>query len=251
MEAYRIGDFAKLNGVSVQLLKKYDQQGILCPAWKDETGRYYMDYQSIHLMECRFLSGAGLSLQEAQQLQNEGSLSDWHTQLSRGLSVIERKILEQQTLFQFVAEMRDCLEQIMEKKDWRVETWEGGWFMPIEQSLVYPWGKDGRPILQPWQRVILEEPLEPKGMRSHWGALLPKNFPYDMTGLDAIQDGSCFVYAHSLPGFNDQLEDFREPLRIMASNNLKPRGDLYQRRICITHDEKGAQTQVITRIPLQ
>ena len=251
MKVYRIGEFAKLNGVSVQLLKKYDQQGILRPAWRDETGRFYMDYQSIHLLEYRFLSEAGFSLQEAKQLRNEGSLADWHVQLSRGLSVIEREILERQTLLQFIAEMRDCLEQIMEKKDWRVETWEGGWFMPIEQSSAYRWGKDGRPFLQPWQRIMVDDPLVADGARSHWGVLLPKSFSDDVAGLDAVQSGPCFVYVHSLTSFNDQIVDFREPLRIMADNNLKLRGDLYQRRICITHEETGAQTQVVTRIPLQ
>lgn len=37
----------------------------------------------------------------------------------------------------------------------------------------------------------------------------------------------------------------------MADNGLTPRGDLYQRRLCVTHEGAEAQMQVLTRIPLR
>lgn len=257
MEAYRIGEFAQKNGISVQLLKYYDQKGILRPAWKDETGRYYMDYQSIHLMEYRYLSGTGLSLQEAKELREAGTLSDWYAHLSRSRAVVEREILERQTLLQFVDEMRGRLEQILNKEDWKIEPWEGGWFMSKEQSAVYPWWKDGQPVHQTWQRVMLDDSLDTA--RCLWGTLLPKSFPGGPMELEPVESGPCFVYVHSLRQYdaadlarvNNPMVDFSEPLRLMAENNLTPRGDLYQRRICITHEENEAQMQVVTRIPLR
>lgn len=258
MEAFRIGEFAQKNGVSVQLLKYYDQHGILRPAWKDETGRYYMDYQSIHLMEYRYLSRTGLSLQEAKALREDGSLADWHTHLSHSRTAIENEIAERQRLLQFIDEMQDYLGEILRKESWRIEPWEGGWFMPKDYSKMYPWWKDGQSTPQTWKRVILGDPPEIDSAKELWGTLLPNSFPQDLTGMDAVQGGLCFVYAHTLRQYNvsdmarlsNPAVDFSEPLKLMSDNCLKPRGDLYQRRICITHEESEVQMQVVTRIPL-
>lgn len=259
METYRIGEFAKQHGVSVQLLRYYDQHDILHPILKDETGRYYADYQSIRLMEYRYLSRMGLSLSEAQKLLTNGSLADWCDHLSCSHSVIKNEIMERQILIQFIDELCENLRQIQQKASWRIEPWDGGWFMSEEQSAAYPWGREGEPLLQTWQRVILTDHSNANDVHSHWGTLLPKDFPHDTTGLDAVSGGLCFVYAHSLQRcgefsssrLSNQAVDFRDPLKIVADNGLKPRGDLYQRWLCETHDDKGIWTQVLTRIPLQ
>lgn len=252
MEMHRIGEFAKLNGVSVQLLKYYDKHGILTPAWKDETGRYYRDYQSVYILEYRYLSEMGLSLDEARKLRREGNLADWCAQLSAGRAVVERKLLEQQALLRFVKEMQDGLEQIRRKAPWRIEPWEGGWFMPKKRTEVYPWGKDGQPILQAWHRMILADPSGAGEPRTCWGSLIPECYIRDTGGLDAVPGGPCFVYAHSIRHDDmDPAADFREPLKIMADNGLRPRGDLYQCRLCDTCEESGVQTQVVTRIPVR
>lgn len=259
MEAFRIGEFAQKNGISVQLLKYYDQHGILRPAWKDETGRYYMDFQSIHLIEYRYLNGTGLSLKEAKRLREEGDLSDWYTHLFHAHSAVEKEILERRILLQFVDEMRDYLGQILRKESWRVEPWKGGWFMPKDHSAVYPWWKGEQSVPQIWQRVMLNNSPNANSSQCLWGTLLPKDCSQDTMGLETIQDGLCFVYAHSLRRYDvsdltrlsNPAVDFSEPLRIMADNDLKPRGDLYQRRICITHEGSEAQMQVVTRIPIK
>ncbi len=255
MEVFRTGEFARRNGVSVQLLKYYDQHGILHPAWRDETGRHYMDYQCIAFVEHHYLSRTGLSLQEIARLRNEGSLADWHTHLSNAHSKIEKEIAERQILLQYVDEMRDCLEQIQQKKGWRIEPWEGGWFLPKDLVTEYLWKKDGNQALQIWQRVSLSSP-PPK---CPWGMLLPKSFPQKFPGAEPVKGGLCFVYVHSLRQFdesefartNDLAMYFSEPLQLIADNDLKPRGDLYQRRLCVTHEGPEAQMHVLTRIPLE
>ena len=262
MEAFRIGEFAKLNDLSVQLLKYYDQQGIMPPYWKDASGRYYVDAQSITLLELRYLSGMGLSLKEAQKLQAEGTLEDWFTHLSQAPAVIEREIREQEALLRFVKNIRDYLEQIRQKMQWRVEPWEGGKFLTKEYaSLSHPsaWWKTSIPIPEVWQRITLPDPLNANDIQRHWGTLLPKDSPEDTEQEDMIPNGLCFVYVHSISKYddyaserlNDQTVDFREPLKIMKEHNLKPRGILFQRWLCTTHEKEGEQVQVVTRIPLQ
>lgn len=260
MELYRIGEFARLNGISVQLLKNYDQQGILPPYWKDETGRYYVDKQHITLMEQRYLNEAGLPLREARNLQETGSLEDWCAEFAQASAAVENRIFEMQTLLKFFNETLRYLEAIQQHTQWQVEPWVGGKFMPKERSSTLPWGKNGEPILQIWQKVALPGHFDPDGVQYHWGTLVPPDFPYDAEPYDVIPSGPCFVYAHSIPKYGeydserlrDQTIDFAEPLKIMEENGLKPRGVLLQRWLCTTHEVDGKpQVQAVTKIPLQ
>ena len=260
MELFRIGEFAKLNGISVQLLKNYHQQGLLPPYLKDETGRYYADIQALTLIEQHYLNKAGLSLREASELQETGSLDDWCTELTQASAAVENKIEEMQTLLQFLNETRHYLEAIQQHTQWRIESWVGGKFMPKESAYTFPWKKNGKLILHAWQKVALPGHFDPDGIQYHWGTLLPPDFPYNAEPYDIIPGGPCFVYVHSIPKYGeydserlrDQTIDFAEPLKIMAENNLKPGGILLQRWLSTTHEEDGRlQVQAVTRIPLQ
>jgi len=259
MESYRIGEFAKLQGISVQLLKYYDQQGILPPHWKDESGRYYVDTQSIELMEQRYLNRAGMPLRDARKLQEDGTLEDWLVHLSGAVTVVEKEIQERQALLGFINEIRGYMEQIQRKEPWRIEQWEGGKFFAKEFAVSCAWGKDGELPIEIWQRITLPEPPSVNGAQCHWGCLYPVDFPVDATRWDIVPGGPCFVYAHSIPKYADydserlldQAIDFAEPLRIMKEHGLVPRGVLFQRWLATTHEKEGTQVQVITRIPLQ
>lgn len=130
MKSFRIGEFAKRHGISVQLLKNYDQQGILRPFMRDETGRYYLDSQSVELIEKQYLTGTGLSLQESRKLCDMGSLADWSAHLSQVPAFIENEIRERQTLLQFTHEINSLIKEIQEKAPWRIEPWDGGKYIP-------------------------------------------------------------------------------------------------------------------------
>ena len=198
MKSFRIGEFAKRHGISVQLLKNYDQQGILRPFMRDETGRYYLDSQSVELIEKQYLSGTGLSLQESRKLCDMGSLADWSAHLSQAHAFIENEIRERQTLLQFTHEIDRLIKDIQEKAPWRIEPWDGGKYIPQKESETYPWGRNGEPILQIWQRLSLPANSGGKA-RFEWGALVSPDFPLDVTPENMIPAGLCFVYAHSIP----------------------------------------------------
>lgn len=66
----RIGDFARLVGVSVRMLRHYDQLGLLTPACTDEfTGyRYYEVSQLDRANQLLATKELGFSLDEVSQM---------------------------------------------------------------------------------------------------------------------------------------------------------------------------------------
>lgn len=72
---YKIGEFAKLSGVTVKTLRHYESQGLLIPAQVDEwTGyRYYHVGQLQRMETIRNLKSAGLTLDEISELLTSNS----------------------------------------------------------------------------------------------------------------------------------------------------------------------------------
>ena len=266
LKYYRIGEFAKKNGISVELLKYYDRIGLLSPVWRDESGsRYYADFQIVHLAEYYQLQKLGLSLQSIKTLWENGNLADWQKQLASSRITLEEEICERQATLRYIENLQESFKWIQHQKKWSIEQWDGGFFLEKEHTVITPLWKGTRNISEVWQRVLLNIHGNTTGKNDNferqWGMLLPNDTPLSACNevkLEKIPDGSCFLYAHSIPAdytqdpshLSDAVWNFDLPLQIMTEHGLTPRGDLYQRRLCVTHEENGPQVHVLTRIPI-
>ena len=67
MKQYRIGDYAKYLGVTPDLLKHYEEMGIIQSQRSDSGYRYYPFYTTTLLIECIRLRNYGLTLREIQK----------------------------------------------------------------------------------------------------------------------------------------------------------------------------------------
>ena len=90
---FRIGEFARLAGVSARVLRNYDDAGLFSPAWVDpDSGyRFYLASQLPDLRQILALKDLGVPLARIQELQQGG------TALSTVLAE-ERERLERQHL---------------------------------------------------------------------------------------------------------------------------------------------------------
>ena len=84
----KIGDFAKLNHISVQTLRYYEKIGLIYPVKIDEIShyRYYDLMQSAILDMILFLKGLDFSLEEIKVILEEHD----------NLDFLQEKLLEQQ-----------------------------------------------------------------------------------------------------------------------------------------------------------
>lgn len=74
MEQYRIGDFAKYLGVTPDLLKHYEDMGIIQSIRSESGYRYYPFQTTLYLIESIRLRNYGLTLREIRGILNEHSM---------------------------------------------------------------------------------------------------------------------------------------------------------------------------------
>lgn len=103
----RIGEFARLTGMPISVLRHYDKEGLLCPSHVDYfTG--YRDYSADQLGQARkieLLKSGGLSLKEIRDiLEHTGD-----GKFIRG--ILNRRESEYQNMLAAISEVRKMLER--------------------------------------------------------------------------------------------------------------------------------------------
>lgn len=68
MKQYRIGDYARYLGVTPDLLKHYEEVGLIQPSRTENGYRYYAFNTAVPLIECIRLRNYGMSLREIREI---------------------------------------------------------------------------------------------------------------------------------------------------------------------------------------
>ena len=66
----KIGEFAKMMGMPISVLRHYDKEGLLCPDYVDHFSgyRYYSTDQIGQVQKIELLKSGGLSLKEIRDI---------------------------------------------------------------------------------------------------------------------------------------------------------------------------------------
>lgn len=96
---FRIGEFARLAGVSARVLRNYDDSGLFSPAWVDPGSgyRFYLASQLPDLRQILALKDLGVPLAKIEELRRGGAslaevLADERTRLERERVATERRL---------------------------------------------------------------------------------------------------------------------------------------------------------------
>ena len=90
---YKIGDFAKLCGTTIDTLLHYEDVGILKPAIIKANGwRYYLHIQFFTFLTISALKQSGCSLEEIYQYLNSSDLQSNKERLKERLAAIDKQI---------------------------------------------------------------------------------------------------------------------------------------------------------------
>jgi len=177
---YRIGEFANYLGVTPDLLKYYEEQGLLRPSRSESGYRYYPFNQSVLLMECIRLRNYGLTLREVRDILTDHALTDAQVEQRLDGKLRQARL---QRRFQELLEQEhrgflDWRESLAGREtDWEIRTCKAMCFLPHTDG--YDFLKDERiyQLLKGWMNAI---PLVKSAMRIDadgrfvWGLLAEK-----------------------------------------------------------------------------
>ncbi len=236
MKKYRIGDYAKYLGVTPDLLKYYEEMGIITSERSESGYRYYPFNVAPKLFECIRLRNYGMTLKDIKQMIT-GDIPEefsWDEYLENDMKMMEEEIRFDQALIDNYQEYKEARALLGDKpNDWLVRNNDELLFLPHSNGHEFLDDPRIYEILKPWMEVIpivRSATLTEADGTMKWGFVVKKRF------LDALklpindvvvhfkpQKSFYYMFAGSslagLPMTPDQRD--REPLDLMASMNLK------------------------------
>ena len=157
MEKYRIGEYAKYLGVTPDLLKHYEDMGIIQSARGESGYRYYAFQTTLFLIECIRLRNYGLTLREIQEILNRHSMDN--AQVARlfneKMEILRQEIALDQALAEDYDDFCRWKEPLKTRPwDWEIRRSRRMFFLPhtdghtfLNDSRIYE-------ILNQWMSYI-------------------------------------------------------------------------------------------------
>ncbi len=93
---WTIKEFSKLTGVTVRTLQYYDEEGILQPHHKSDTGyRSYSEQELLCLQKINILKYIGFNLKQIKTILSDGKF-DWQNSFSLQAKILQDRITQMQ-----------------------------------------------------------------------------------------------------------------------------------------------------------
>ena len=157
MKEYRIGEFAKYLGVTPDLLKHYEDQGIITSSRSESGYRYYPFNTTMLLMECVRLRNYGMTLREIQEIvaSHEIDTESVEQRLSENISHIREEMLLDEVLVEDYVDFLSWREPLESREsDWDIRWSRPMHFLPHTDK--YDFLQDPRiyELLKSWMSYI-------------------------------------------------------------------------------------------------
>lgn len=111
---YKIGDVARILGISTDLLRYYEKKGVVRPV-KDARNdyRYYEPWDINFLLDCLWFKNFGFGIEEISHMVTDSSYDDLHSSLDRKEEQLERELRRQELRLRRLREHKQELERGM------------------------------------------------------------------------------------------------------------------------------------------
>ena len=112
----KIGEFAKMTGMPISVLRHYDKEGLLCPEYVDHFSgyRYYSTDQIGQVQKIELLKSGGLSLKEIRDILKNADDNEFI------MGILEQRESEYRNMLAAIAEVK-CMMVEKEEKNTKVE----------------------------------------------------------------------------------------------------------------------------------
>ncbi len=205
MKEYRIGEFAKYLGVTPDLLKHYEDQGIILPSRSESGYRFYPFNTTMRLIECVRLRNFGLTLREIREILASHLIENDKVdrRLSENIVHLREEVLLNEALAEDYENFLDWRKPLAHAdSDWEIRWSEPMCFLPHTDK--YDFLKDPRiyEILKSWMSYI---PIVKSSMKNEadgritWGFLVEERMlgrlSIPVNGVvERIPSGKVFYY---------------------------------------------------------
>ena len=222
MKEYRIGEFAKYLGVTPDLLKHYEDQGIITPSRSDSGYRYYPFNTTMLLIECIRLRNYGMTLREIREILTSHKMeaSAVSKRLSENIGHMREEIRLDEALVEDYEYFLNWVEPLSrQNSDWDIRWSQPIAFLPHTDK--YDFLQDPRiyEILKTWMSYI---PIVKSSMkiersgRITWGLLVEQRLLRQLhipvnDVVELIEPHKVFYYKFRAPLMHSAEELFDSP----------------------------------------
>ena len=240
---YRIGEFAKHLGVTPDLLKHYEDQGIIQPTRSDSGYRYYPFTTTMLLIECIRLRNYGMTLREIREILAAHQLDTTavSSRLAENVEHMKEEILLDEALTADYAEFLAWQAPLSERDfDWEIRWSKPMAFLPHTDK--YDFLQDPRiyEILKSWMSYI---PIVKSSMKAErngritWGLLVEERMirQLKLPVNDIVEfypPYKVFYYKFRAPLMHSSFENFDTPshpaFQALRELNLEPRNGYFR-----------------------
>ena len=250
MKEYRIGEFAKYLGVTPDLLKHYEDQGIITPSRSDSGYRFYPFKTTMILIECIRLRNYGMTLREIREILTSHRLDNGAVRQRLAENIVHMR--EEILLDEALAEDYESFLAWQEPLKGRDYDWDIRWSRPmafLPHTDKYDFLQDPRiyEILKSWMSYIPVVKSTMKVERSGrvtWGLLAEErmvrqlNLPVNDV-VEHLPSYKVFYYKFRAPLMHTSVETFDTPdhpaFQALRALNLDP-GTAYFRTTLMPAD---------------
>ena len=240
---YRIGEFAKYLGVTPDLLKHYEDQGIIQPTRSDSGYRYYPFNTTMLLIECIRLRNYGMTLREIREILAAHQLDTAavSSRLAENVEHMKEEILLDEALTADYEEFLAWQAPLSERDfDWEIRWSKPMAFLPHTDK--YDFLQDPRiyEILKSWMSYI---PIVKSSMKAErngritWGLLVEERMirQLKLPVNDIVEfypPYKVFYYKFRAPLMHSSFENFdtssHPAFQALRKLNLEPRNGYFR-----------------------
>ena len=112
---YKIGDVARILGISTDLIRYYEKKGVVTPV-KDKSNdyRYYDTWDINYLIDCLWYKNFGFNIDHIADMVSDFSRTDLLSDLDGKEAELEESIHHQQLLLRRIREYRESVASVKE-----------------------------------------------------------------------------------------------------------------------------------------
>lgn len=256
---YKIGDMAKLLGLSQEALRLFERKGMITPIKDEETGyRYYGTLDITSLIRCRSYRRYGFTMNETAELMNTNDLNFVLDKYKEREHILEESIRRDTLMLDYLKQVRQIIETIeTDYMTCRVENSPAMYCFEYMKNNVLTLSDETWDLFGAWMDMV---PFSMLSIRRLKDALLqgqtdftaalcvPESYARELNyylgkPVHYFPSRKC-VYTLSKEDRNqfDAPQCFEHVLRYCEENNLIPADDAYCRTF-LSYDKSGNYTR--------